>query len=356
MSLSGSNSGVLRPYTGVDLIEEACRRAGIGPEKLTNEIVQAALDQVNLILGSLVNRGIQLWKRQKLILPCYLNTAQMPLPPGNNNVVTLNRRSLSRQIGTPFTDQGGDPTLAFDDNFATATVQLAGNGSVGCTFATATAVTTVGILFGGAGQWTLFAEYTLDGTHWTTAEALDVDITAAGQWVWVDIDGAPSNTLGWRVRNLGATPLDIAELFFGNTPQEVNLGMINLDDYSTLPNQTQGGQVLEWYQQRNAAGPTLYVWPVPNDAARYDTLVVWASQNLDTLSQATQTLDVPARWYDAITAMLARRLCRSLPEADVKRYPFLRDEENEALGLAVAEERDPAPTNYDLGLFYYTRL
>lgn len=355
MPLSGSNTGALRPYTALQLLEEACSRAGIPPARLTPEIIEKSLDQMNLLFTSLTNRGIQLWKRQKLILPCYLNTAQCPLPVGNNIVVNLNRRSLSRQSGTPFTTAGGTAALAFDDDFDTACTQTSANGSIGCLFtaSTLTQITTVGVLFAAAGSFAVFYEYTQDNVTWTALDATNV-VATPGMWHWYDLDGAPQ-ALGWRIRSASTQILSVSELFFGNTPSEIVLGPWNLDDYTSMPNKSQGGQIVNWYQQRDISNPVLYVWPVPNDLAKYDTLVLWAHQLLDTVSQITQSLDVPPRWNEAVTAMLARRLCRSLEEADMKRYPMLATEEVEAVMVATAEERDPAPTNFDLNISVYTR-
>jgi hypothetical protein len=281
----------------------------------------------------------------------------MPLPPGYNIVAgnTLSRRTCFRQIGTPFSDSGGNAALAFDDNFATACTQTSPNGSIGCLFATAVSVTQVGILFGAPGIFDLFYEYSLDGVNWTALDSANVNVSQAGQWYWVDLNGGPDTAIGWRVRSVGTNNLAIDELFFGNTPQETNLGAWNLDDYSNQPNKFSPGSVTNWYQQRNKDGPVLYVWPVPNDAAKYDVLTFWATQYLDTVSQISQSLDLPARWFDAITAQMARRLCRSLQEADFSRYPMLVTDEQEAMMLAAAEERDPSPTNYDLNLDVYTR-
>lgn len=351
-----TDTNILRAYTAMNLLEEACSRAGIPSEAITSEIVEKSLDQLNLTLTSLVNRGIQLWKRQQLILPCYQNVNTIPLPPGYNVVTTLNRRSMFRQIGTPFTNGGGTAALAFDDNFDTACTQVTVNQSVGCSFTSATVVTTVGILSGGPGQWGLFFEYSQDGVTYHALDSADVTFGAAQEWAWFDLEGSPvAGALFWRVRCVdGPVPLSVAEIFFGNTPQEIYLGQWNLDDYSNMPNKSQGGQVVNWYQQRNVTGPLLYVWPTPNQTAKYDTLVVWATKYMDNVLTITDPIDFPVRWYDAVTAMMARRLCRSLKEADLKRYPMLQGEEQEAVMLAQAEERDPAPTNYDTGVYNYT--
>lgn len=354
MALSGGTA--LRAYTAHNLLEEACSRAGIPPEGISGEIVEKFLDQLNLFTTAILNSGIQLWRRQQFILPCYINSNQIPLPTTCNTVVTLNRRSMFRQTtGAAFSDAGGTAALAFDDNFSTVCTQTSANGSIGMQFTSQTIVTSVGILSGGAWTGGLFFEYSQDGTNYFSLDAADVSFVDAGVWVWYDLDATPNGgALYWRVRSVGDTPFSATEIFFGNTPMEINLGPWNLDDFANMPNKTQGGSVVNWYQQRNLSTPLLLVWPTPNYGARYDTLVLWSTQYLEQVTQITQALDFPPRWFEAVTAEMARRLCRSLKEADLKRYPMLVEEAKEAMWLAQSEERDPAPTNYDLGLQYYT--
>jgi len=353
MSLSGSNSGALRPYTAREMIEEATSRAGIIPTRLTSEVVEKSLDQLNLTFTSLVNRGIQLWKRQKMILPCYQAEANVPLPMGVNLVDKLTRRGLSRVSGgAPFSTNGGTALFAFDDDFATACTQTTPNGSIGMVLPQAQQVTSVGVLFGVAMEVTLFAEWSNDGVTWVALNAV-TGVVSKGQWVWFDLDGAPQ-ALQWRVRSVSAISWIADEVFLGYNPSEIPLDPWNLDEYNSMPNKTSPGPVLNYYQQRDVDAPYLIVWPVPNAAAKYDQLVVWVREYLDEVSEPTQALDMPRRWYDAVTAQLARRLCRSLAEADFKRYEMLRGEEQEAIELAEGEERDPAPTNYDMGISAYT--
>jgi hypothetical protein len=353
--MASANDGTLLPYTALNMLEEACSRAGIAPEQITGEIVFKALDQLNLVLTSLLNRGFQLWEKQQVILPCYQGVNQIPLPPGTNLVTTLNRRSVMRVLGTPFSDTGGVAGSAFDDNFGTFCTQTAPNGAIGSSFTTPTVVTQIGLLSGAPGSWAVFFEWSNDNINWTSVSSAQVTFDAADEWEWFDLQGSPvAGALYWRVRSAGATPFALAELFFGNNPSEIYLGAWNIDDYSNMPNKFQGGQVVNYYQQRNISASLLYVWPTPDATARYDTLVVWVTQYLDQVSSISQALPVPQRWYDAITACMARRLCRSLKEADIKRYDMLVAEEKEAMWLAESEERDTAPTNYDLGLRYYT--
>jgi len=354
MPLSVNSTGDVRPFTAVQFVEEACSRAGIPPSKLTSEIVEKSLDQFSLMFTSLVNRGIQLWKRQQSLVPCYLNEYEVPLPPDTNSVLSVNRRTMFRQTGTPFSDMGGTASLAFDDDFDTACTQTAINGSIGTVFTTATQITTAGILFGSAGTFGLFFEYSNDGVSYTPLTSTTTT-SDDEQWLWVDLAGSPA-ALYWRVRSVSASDFfSVRELYFGNTPQEIVLGPWNIDDYTAMPNKTQGGQILNWYQQRDRDAPYLLVWPVPNNLAKYDLLVIWTHEMLIDVTDVTQAVDVPRRWYDAICAMLARRLCRSLEEGDMARYPMLVSEEQEAVMLATAEERDNSPVNIDPGIYAYTR-
>jgi hypothetical protein len=165
-------------------------------------------------MTSLMNRGIQLWKRQQFILPLYQGNNQVPLPTGCNIVSTLNRRSLFRQGATNdgnvvayFSDQGGTASLAFDDNFATACTQTTPNGSIGVQFAQATTVNSVGILSGIDGTFALFYEYSNDGVNYTALNSESVNFSAAGRWTWVDLQQPPpGGALYWRVRSVGSTP------------------------------------------------------------------------------------------------------------------------------------------------------
>lgn len=336
-------------------MEEALGRAGVKPEQITTEIIEKSLDQINLVFKALLNRGIQLWKRQQMILPCYLNTMNVPLPVGINLVDKLVRRSLTRQVGTPFSSAGGVAANAFDGNLATSCDQTTINGNIGCTFADPVAITTVGVLFVNAMTLSFNVQYSLDGvTNWKNIGGWDGEVSD-NAWVWIDLDVVPA-AKGWRVLVGSDGRFDAREIFFGINPSEIPLDPpMNLDEYNSLPNKRSGGRVLQYYQQRNLDHVTLMVWPVPNQLAIFDTLVVWVREYLDTVNEPVQSLDIPQRWQEAVTAMLARRLCRSLPEADLKRYDMLLGEEQEFVTLAEGEESDyKSNSNLDLGISAYT--
>lgn len=357
MSLSGSNTGALRPYTVRQVLEAALRRAGIPPSKFTSEIVEVAYDEFNVMLDEMLNLGTQLWGRDRIILPLYENRNQVPCPLGTSLVLSTNQRSMTRpEVINPFTDQGGTASLAFDDDFATACAQTAPNGSIGAFFASATQITTVGILFDSPGSFGIFYEYSIDaGVTWIAADAVDLTVAAGVQeWFWRDIEGTPAAD-AWRIRSVSDQNLVVAELYFGNSPTEIPMGVWTLDDWNAMPVKNTPGPPWNYYQQRDLDTPVLYVWPMPNDQAKYYQLICWRRRYLDQVTSMTQTLDVSRRWNEALTATMARRLCLMLPEADMNRYQVLQNGETQALALAAGEERDPAPIRYNPGLGVYTR-
>lgn len=354
MATSGSNTGL--PYTARQVLELALRRAGIVPARFTSEIVDLAFDEFNIMLSEMLNLGMQLWGRDRIIIPLYQNINMVPCPLGTSLVLTTNQRSMMRpDVVTPFSTNGGTAANAFDDNFNTSCTQSSANGSIGAHYTTNTQITTVGILFDASGTFEIHYEYTLDGSTWIEADEYTVTIAITSpvqEWIWRDIEGTPPAE-GWRVRSVSTDILSVAELYFGNNPTEIPMGVWSLDDWNAMPVKDTPGAPWNWYQQRDLNTPILYVWPRPDDTAKYYQLVCWRRRYLDQLTAMTQTLDVSRRWNEAVTASLARRLCRSLPEADMNRYPMLSQEEGSALTLAVGEERDPSPVRFNPGLGVY---
>lgn len=349
-----SGSSALRSYTAIQLTERALRQAGVKAPQFTSEVLEIAMDVFNAMLDEFLNLGIQLWGRDRVILPLYLNRNQVVTPQGTSVIIDLQQRTMMRPAPISVSsDQGGDATLAFDGDLSTTCVQTATLGSIAAFYQGGVSISQVGVQFGNAGAMSYFVEYSLDGlTDWTAIEAVAVAV-AAGQWVWVELDGAPP-ALGWRIRSMSPDqPLMVNELFFGNNPQDIPLPPFTYDDWDALPNKLTPGQPLQWYQDRQLDVPVLFVWPVPDPTSVFMTLVARRRRYLDQVTDWTQSLDLSRRWYEFATASLARRLCKELPEADISRFQMLQGEEASTLALAAGEERDPAPSRYNPGLEVY---
>lgn len=350
---SGTNTGALRPYTARQMLEAALRRCGIKPAQFDSDMVETAFDTFNTMLDEMPNLGMQLWARDDVLIPIYAGRNQVPTPLGTS--VILNCRQRTMQRPTPyqvFSDMGGNADFAFDDDFLTVCRQEMPSGTITALYSSQTRITTVGILFTEGQKFALFIEYDLLGDgNWRSLDAFEVE-PQQQEWVWKDLQGAPA-AIGWRIRSVGPTAMIVSELFFGNMPSEVPMGVWAQDDWDNMVIKDTPGPPWNYYQDRQLANPVLFLWPMPDMTCRYMILACRRRRYLEQLNDMSQVLDVSRRWNEALTASLARRLCREIPEADLKRYQFLLTEEATAMQLAQAEERDPAPMRYNPGLEVY---
>jgi hypothetical protein len=356
MSTSGSNTGQLRSYTARQILERALRQAGVKPAQFTSEMVAVGFDVFNTMLEEMLNLGMQLWARDRVIVPMYVNRITAQTPIGTSVVIDVQQRTLMRPTPTLVeSDQGGLPLAAFDGDLTTSCTQDNPLGMITAWYPPpGLEISSYGIFFTRAALYGWMVEYTVDNMNWLACDAASVPIQA-GEWVWRELDGMPSNIVGMRLRSVTPdVPLSIGELYFGNMPTDIPMGVITKDDYDAQPDKTSAGPPWTWYQDRILPAPVLYLWPRPNDAAKFLSLVVRRRRFLDQLTDMSQTLDISPRWNEGITSSMARRLCKEIPEANMQRLPMLLQEEARDMALAVGEERDPAPERYNPGLEVYS--
>lgn len=354
MSTSGNNT--LRSYTANQILERALRQAGVKPAQFTSEMVEIAFDVFNTMLEEMLNLGMQLWARDRVIVPIYLNRITAQTPIGTSVVIDVQQRSLMRP--TPIlveSDQGGLAALAFDGDLTTSCAQDNPFGMITAIYAPpGLEISNYGIFFTRAAEFAWMIEYSLDGLTWNACDAVTAAV-GAGEWIWRELDGMPSNIIAMRVRSLTpAVPLSIGELYFGNTPTDIPMGVINKDDYDAQPDKTSRGDPWMWYQERILPAPILYLWPRPGPQSVFLSLVVRRRRFLDQVTDMQQNLEISSRWNEAVTSSMARRLCKEIPEADLSRLQMLKGEEQSDMALAIAEERDPAPERYNPGLEVYS--
>jgi hypothetical protein len=317
------------------VIDHAFRKCKLFPEAVGAEQLEVAQDNLYLLLSSLANRGLQLWCIEKLILPLYENTAAVPVPygtqtKGTNDLLNTNFRTIQYLSGTE--------VIAAD--------------RVTFTFSPAEQVTTVGVLWSGAS--TSYAlETSNDGISWTTVKVLNDPLLTAGQWSWVDIDGAIASTR-FRVRATVGM-LDQSLVKVGNTPNEIVMARLNRDSYSTLPNKTFAGKPLQFWLDRTLNEPVMYIWPVPDAGNALGQIVTYVKRYIMDVGSLTEEIEVPQRWYEAIVYQLAARLAEDLPQVDPSLLMVLDQKAMRALNEAEMEERDNSPIYLTPNIAIYTR-
>ncbi len=79
------------------------------------------------------------------------------------------------------------------------------------------------------------------------------------------------------------------------------------DEYKRLPNKAASGVSTVYYVDRAKDALILSVWPVPTANA---TLRLDIDQKMDTITNASETVDVPEEWTEALYSNLARRIAK----------------------------------------------
>jgi hypothetical protein len=90
------------------------------------------------------------------------------------------------------------------------------------------------------------------------------------------------------------------------------LGKWDRADYQALVNKSAAGSPTVFYVDRQRAASRLYVWPVP---ASNTTLSIDCDRQIETVTDASQTLDIPEEYSEAVMLNLALRCAPLFGEA-----------------------------------------
>jgi len=99
------------------------------------------------------------------------------------------------------------------------------------------------------------------------------------------------------------------------------------DDYAILPNKAAKGTPTIYNVDQNAGALVLNVWPVP--VADF-TLILDIDRALDTVTDASETIDIPEEWTECVMSNLALRCCNIFgvsPTAELKEVAQLSERE-----------------------------
>lgn len=334
--------------------DHAFRRAKIPPQKITREYLKTAQDLLYMILSTLANKGLALWAIQTHILPMYYGKQTVPCPDGTVDVLNTNIRKLSRLLNGTATSSEGTAANAFDEDIETACVQVAAGGWIAYEFETASAVTNFGILPGATGTWSFTIEGSNDaGATWTVVNTQTAVSMVDGEWYWWDVQGIIEYDM-MRLKATAPTVLDVRELVFANTPQEIPLAKINRDDYQNLPNKTFLGRPVQFFFDKQIRVPNLVVWPAPQEEFTFQQIMVTTQRYIMDPGSMQQELEVPQGWFLAIVSNLAYNLAMEIPEAEAD-PGLLFSEMSRNMTDAWASQSDSAPVKITPNISPYTR-
>jgi len=315
-------------------------------------MIDTAKDLLFLEMSALGNRGIPLWTIERILLPIYFRVARVPTPPGTIDVFNVNLRENQRLSGTNSASEGNADD-AFDEDIDTACTQVTPAGQITMELSSDNTVPIFGILPNATGTWDVTFQASNDGITFT--DILNVPELAAvnGEWDWFDIEGVTNFTF-WRLQANGTTVLDVRELVFQNTPQEIPFYKLNRDDYSNLPNKTRTGRPTQFWYDKTRQQPEIVMWPNPAEQFTYSQITGFLHRQIQDVGTMQDELEFPQRWYLAIVLQLAKHLSKEHKEVDPATAAEVQADAAEELYRAWSGEGDGSDTYLRPGIRPYT--
>ena len=153
-------------------------------------------------------------------------------------------------------------------------------------------------------------------------------------------------TQGVSEINVGADTIDILSIVVRRDGTDYGIDRLSRDDYINIPNKTQQSRSSQWFLDR-LISPVLKLWPVPDNST--DQIIYNRLVRLDDADSATDTLQIPFRFYPALAAGLAYYIAiKKAPD----RIQLLKSLYEEEMQRAMDEDRDRASFNVVPSLAY----
>jgi hypothetical protein len=154
---------------------------------------------------------------------------------------------------------------------------------------------------------------------------------------------------GQATYNLPADTVDLLEHVIRtgagsqSTQADLTITRISVSTYATIPNKLQQARPIQvWIERLDT--PRVTVWPVPDNSQPY-VFVYWRLRRMQDAGTGVNTMDMPFRFYEAMTAGLAYHLALKIPGA-MERLPILKEQYDSAWELASTEDREKAAVRF----------
>ena len=343
------------------LISYAFRDAGKTAEEITPEYINAGKQALFYVLQNSVNRGINIWLQEIVVLGAQTNQQVLPMPPNTVDVLEANwiyivnpSFSATLPVSNPdvysLFDQTGNADL---DLHATSTLT---DNYFGAAYSQGTRLFYVGFNAYaplGSATYELDFQVSNDGVNWTTWESFPSVTLADRKWQYYGINTTETFYF-YRLKNRSTTEtFSLRAMQFAQSQQVIPMARLNRTDYFSLPNKQFPSQRSLQYWFNRQIDPEMYLWPVPNNNFQAFSLIIECQpQDVGSL---TNELYMPDRAIAYFQAALSHKLAMQLPGVDMSRVTYL---EKLALDLRQQfedEDRDKSPIYFQPNISYYTR-
>ena len=137
--------------------------------------------------------------------------------------------------------------------------------------------------------------------------------------------------------NLPADTVDAISVVLSSDNNDYRIERMAFDEYANITKKTQQSRPNQYFVERLVAQPIMRLWPVPD---KVYTIKIWRLRRIQDAGDASNTLDAPFRFNDALIAGVALRVGEKNPNLDANRLQLLEKRYNEAMALAQGEDRD----------------
>lgn len=339
MTTSGTLAS-LTPKT-IKIITDAYERAGVIGPAITDLQVESAIRSMEWIMQAWINKGLNLWTVKQGMLALNAGQSAYLLPEGSIAILEATLRTSNRQLGgTPFSSAGGNAAFAFDNNPNTACVQTAPNGYISYNWGQARfGISLLGIQSNTNTTYTLVGEYSTDNITWYNAITIPAQQYSQGVNTWFVIM-VPVNANYFRVRETGGATLNIQELYFNTTVEDILITPLSRYEYTSLVQKQQIGRPTGYYIDRQI-NPVVYIWPSPT--AQYNNMFYTFTQHMEDVGTMQNTIQVPARFMRPFIFALSADLSLKNPQFDLARSQNLDALAERLYVEAATEDRERVP-------------
>lgn len=323
------------------LIRDAYERAGVVGPEITDLQLRSAFASINLILQQWISKGFNLWTRKQGMLALNNGQASYALPANLSAILEATLRISNRQLGgTPFSSAGGTAAYAFDGNTQTACTQTAPNGYISYNWGSLQfGIGLVGIQSNATSTYTLVGEYSFDNVTWNNSITIPAQSYAQGVLNWFIVT-VPVAANYFRIRETAGATLNIEELYFNTTVQDVLISPFSSYEYTSQVLKQQTGRPSSYFIDRQII-PTIYIWPAPSSL--FNNLYFIYTEHMQDVSALSQTLPIPPRFNPAFRDALAADLSLKNPQFDTNRAANLKALADESYVTAASEDRERVP-------------
>jgi len=343
------------------LISYAYRDAGKTAEEITPEYINAGKQALFYILQNSVNRGVNIWLQQIVVLGAQTNQQYLTMPKNCVDVLeanwiyivnpTISQALPSDNTGAPsLFDQNGNASLS---QHATSTLS---ENWFGAAYSNQTRVFYAGFNAyspNGPTTYDLDFQVSNDGVNWETWQSFPEVTLNDYEWSYITIN-ATQQFYYYRLKNRNtSSTFSLRAIQFAQSQQVIPLARLNRTDYFDLPNKQFPSQRSLQFWFNRQVDPQMYLWPVPNN--NYQAFQMILEMQPQDVGNLTNQLYLPDRWVPYIQSALSHKLSMQLPGTDLARIQYLEKIALDMRQQAEEEDRDKSPIYFQPNISYYTR-